>query len=145
MMNLLLLLATAIICALPPHITLAPDYARKYRFRILSSRPPDLPTDSNLLLSAKRIAIICATPPHITLTPNYARKWRFRILSSRPLDSRDSKLLVLLATPIICAPSANISCLSTAYYSPANALPYTEERQTADKLVYGKTICQIAK
>ena len=27
------------ICALSPHITFAPNYARKYRFRILSSRP----------------------------------------------------------------------------------------------------------
>ena len=36
MKNLLLLLATAIICAPPPLITPAPNNARKYRFRILS-------------------------------------------------------------------------------------------------------------
>ena len=37
--NLLVSPATPIICALPQHITFLPNYARKYRFRILAPLP----------------------------------------------------------------------------------------------------------
>jgi len=36
MMNLLMPLAASKVCALPPYITFTPNFARKYRFRILA-------------------------------------------------------------------------------------------------------------
>jgi len=95
-MNLLVSLATPIVCALSPHIIFAPNYARKQRFRILAPLTLDrrvtvlflaaAQVDSNLVAKATHFATRFAFPPKpsgSSLTSGEVRNLRLRRIPLR--------------------------------------------------------------